>query len=83
MYILGDANCVADALSRLPNAIDDVPVPLALMLTIETDPILLQNIWDGYLADPFCTKLSGANKSIEGIRWDGGLLYIGNRLIIP
>jgi len=74
---------VANALSHLPNAINNIPVPLALMLTIETDPILLQNIQDGYLADPFCTKLSGANKSTEGICWDGGLLYIGDRLIIP
>ena len=83
MYIPGNANCVANALSHLPNAINNIPVPLALMLTIETDPILLQNIQDGYLADPFCTKLSGANKSTEGICWDGGLLYIGDRLIIP
>jgi hypothetical protein len=74
MYILGDANCVANALSRLPNAINDVPVPLASMLTIETDPMLLQNIQDGYLANPFCTKLSGANKSIKGICWDGSLI---------
>jgi hypothetical protein len=78
VYIPGNANYVADMLSCLLNTIDNVPTPLASPLMIETNPMLLQNIWDGYLVDPFCTKLSRANKSIDGICWGEGLLYVSD-----
>ena len=75
---------MADALSRLPNAVDDIPAPtpVAVMLTIETDLSLLETIWAGYRTDPFCMKILQADKSFNGIHWEGGLLYIGDCLII-
>jgi hypothetical protein len=57
--------------------------PVAAMLSIATDPSLLQTILDGYRTDPFCTKLRNDTTAIEGIRWDNGLLYISDRLVIP
>ena len=56
VYIPGDANCIADTLSKLPNTIDDVstPIPVTVMLTIESDPVLLDTIQVGYLEDLFC-----------------------------
>ena len=53
------------------------------MLTVAADNSLLQSILDGYQSDPFCSKLKNTSVSIEGIRWDNGLLYIGDRLVIP
>jgi RNase H-like domain found in reverse transcriptase/Reverse transcriptase (RNA-dependent DNA polymerase)/Integrase zinc binding domain len=83
-YIPGEDNCVADALSHLPDSVDQpVPTPAAAMLTVATDLSLLQSILNGYQSDPFCSKLNNASVSIEGIHWDNGLLYIGDRLVIP
>ena len=49
-YIPGEDNCVADALSHLPNSINDIHVPpLTAMLTGQTDNTLLQSIKDGYV----------------------------------
>jgi hypothetical protein len=53
------------------------------MLTVESDPSLLNTIRAGYKTDPFCAKISRADKSIDGIHWEGGLLYIRDRLVIP
>lgn len=84
VYIPGEDNCVADALSRLPNSVDDcVATPVASMLSIETDASLLETIRHGYTTDPFCAKLSRNETSFEGVHWDSGLLYIGDRLVIP
>jgi hypothetical protein len=83
VYIPGEANCVADTLSRLPNSVDDAPpTPVAAMLTVSSDPSLLQSIQNGYRTDPFCIKLSKAGESIEGVRWINRLLYVGGRLVI-
>jgi Integrase zinc binding domain len=53
------------------------------MLTVATDPSLLETIIAGYDSDPFCLKIKIADKLFKGIKWKGGLLYIGNRLVIP
>jgi hypothetical protein len=88
-YIPGELNCVADALSRLPNSMDDTLVdsssnaPIAACFAIESDPSLLESIKDGYKSDPFCSKLARAETSLEGVHWEHGLLYIGNHLVIP
>jgi RNase H-like domain found in reverse transcriptase/Reverse transcriptase (RNA-dependent DNA polymerase) len=53
-YIPGENNTVADALSRLPDSVDNVLCPVVSMLNIETDPNLLESIIVGYKSDPFC-----------------------------
>jgi hypothetical protein len=53
------------------------------MLTMASDPTLLQSILDGYKTDPFCAKLSNTYKSIDGVQWQASLLYIGDHLVIP
>lgn len=84
IYIKGEDNTVADALSRLPNLIDNEQLPpVAAMLSVETDPSLLKSIINGYQEDSFCVKLASAESSIEGVHLDGDLLYVGNRLVIP
>jgi hypothetical protein len=73
VYIPGEANCVVDALSRLPNSVYDcVATPIASMLSIETDASLLETIQHGYTTDPFCAKLSHNKTSFEGVHctWD-------------
>jgi hypothetical protein len=52
-------------------------------LSIQTDTSLLKTIKSGYDNDPFCLKISNADKSIKDIEWKHGLLYIGNCLVIP
>ena len=84
VYIPGESNTVTDALSRLPDSIDETEeCPVASLLTIRTDPALLDSIIKGYESDPFCAKISNARKSIDGVEWRHGLLYIGERLVIP
>jgi len=83
IYIKGEDN-TTDALSRLPNDIDLIaPLPVAAMLSVRTDSSLLKSIIDGYKADPFCIKLTDAQKSIDGVHWTNGLLYVMDRLVIP
>jgi hypothetical protein len=82
--IPGEPNIVADALSWLPDSVDNLAiVTIAVALSIQTDPTLLENIKSGYDKDPFCLKINKADKSIEGIEWKHGLLYIRNCLVIP
>jgi Integrase zinc binding domain len=84
IYIKGKDNMVADTLSHLSNDIDITALPpIATMLAIQMDTSLLKSIIDGYETDPFCIKLKNAEKSIEGVHWANGLLYIGDCLIIP
>ena len=83
-YIPGEVNSVADALSCLPDCVDDIPpTPVASLLTIQTDPSLLKSIIEGYETDPFCDKVQNAQKSIDSIEWRNNLLYIGDCLVIP
>ena len=84
VYIPGEMNTVVDALSCLPDTVDEPGIaPVAAALSIQTDPTLLEIIKAGYDEDPFCSKISNAQKSIDGLEWRHGLLYIGNRLVIP
>lgn len=84
VYIKGEDNTVADTLSHLPNTVNKIPpVPMAAMLSVATDPMLLKSIINSYETDPFCIKLTNNGKSMEGVQWKNKLLYVGNHLVIP
>jgi RNase H-like domain found in reverse transcriptase/Integrase zinc binding domain len=84
IYIKGEDNTVADALSRLPDSVDCVETtPAAALLTINTDPLLLKTVLAGYHSDPFCIKLLNSSESVPGLAERDGLLYIGDRLVVP
>ncbi|KAJ3480303.1 hypothetical protein NLI96_g8442 [Meripilus lineatus] len=85
VYVPGDSNTAADALSRLP---DDLSIVAAIAhspvrsLRVASDPDWLQRVRNGYLTDPWCRKLSDA-KGFSGIREENGLWFVGSRLVIP
>jgi hypothetical protein len=84
IYIKGEDNTVVDALSHLPDSVDDVlPMPAASLLMVGTDPELLKSIILGYTADPFCDKLLRSADSMTGVSVRNGLLYVGDQLVIP
>jgi hypothetical protein len=84
VYIKGEDNTVADALSCLPDTVDDIPtVPVTSMLCVKMDPLRLQSILVGYESDPFCIKLVSGVGSIPGLTIRDKLLYVGDRLVIP
>jgi hypothetical protein len=96
VYIPGEDNTVADALSRVPDGafpgesietstgtftIPDSSVNAVLSIT--TDPSVLHMIQDGYLNDDFCKKIIGSLEYTPGVSTSNGLWYIGDRLLIP
>ena len=90
-YIKGEDNTIADAMSRLPDGstmnsplpTDPDDVLLAGVFSIAADNELIRTVKDGYKLDPFCVKLNDAPDSCPGLRVVDGLMYLGNRLIIP
>jgi hypothetical protein len=99
IYIRGDENTAADALSRMPDATPSPlfaacalahtrspsPQPVAATLDITADETLLNDIITGYQDDDFAQQLTKDINagSIEGAHNDNGLLYVGRRLLIP
>ena len=93
VYIHGEDNCVADALSRLPNNCfpDERPdttlpykhwkQPIGVVLSIESDHSVLSSIKSGYDQDIFCQRLS--KNTVPGAQFINRLWYIGDRLVIP
>ena len=57
--------------------------PAAAFLTINTDPLLLKTVLAGYHSDPFCIKLLNSSESVPSLTERDGLLYIGDRLVVP
>ena len=94
IYIPGKDNCIADALSCVPDGAfpgetTDAPTSKAVphgfhaTLSITTDPSILQEIQDGYAQDNFCKKLMDPSFGMKGVSSANGLWYIGDRLVIP
>ena len=93
VYIRGEDNSVADALSHLPDNClpDECPDttaphehwkrPIGAVLSIESDRSVLSSIKSGYDQDSFCQRL--ARNNVPGARLINGLWYIGDRLVIP
>lgn len=87
-YINGDDNCVADALSSLPDSIERVPTVISGIFEIRSDPSLIEDIKEGYNMDPWCKALArdlaqGMVDNKLSISSRNSLIFIGNRLIIP
>jgi hypothetical protein len=107
IYIRGEDNSAADALSRMP---DDEPNPgyaacalaytrtsssshlcpladtlTAAALQISADQEFVDRIKAGYLTDTFAIQVRAgiAAGSTVSTREEGGLLYVGTRLLIP
>jgi hypothetical protein len=53
------------------------------ILSISANESFLRDVRLGYANDDFCQKLSVADESIPGIRFENGLWYISDRLVIP
>jgi hypothetical protein len=121
VYIKGDENTVADALSRTTFDVDSLatityppePEPVAVVLSgdddalacaqvladpamnplsssmvastlsITADAELVSSIQQNYVNNPWCKRLLDAEFFPHGIHESGGLLYTGNRLIVP
>ena len=86
-YINGNDNCIADALSRLPDTVDGHDSIVANVFEICSDPSFIQDIKDGYHNDPWCKVLAtdlaqGMTDSKLLITSRNGMMFIGQRLII-
>jgi hypothetical protein len=97
VYIPGEDNMVADALSCVPDGafpgetLDNMSTTpsiatnhrgINMTLSITMDPSVLRTIQDGYETDEFCKKLTSTAPSTQGVHTANGLWYIGDRLVI-
>ncbi|TFY53536.1 hypothetical protein EVJ58_g9399 [Rhodofomes roseus] len=85
VYIKGEDNTVADALSRLPpqTFACERPTVCAATMAIGPDAEMLRQIREGYAEDEFCARLIANAASTPGAETSNGLWYIGGRLLIP
>lgn len=82
VYIPGEENTAADALSRLPpKLLDDLPTVASTSFRVANDSEWLEKVKKGYTTDVWCKRLLD-NPPIS-VKSVNGLLYIQDRLIIP
>lgn len=88
-YINSDHNTMADALSRLPDTIGDLPedVDIAAVLSIESNPKLIRRVKQGYHMDSWCKGiLQDLKAGMLNVKLDitlkNGLLFTEKWLII-
>lgn len=89
-YLPGDKNCVADALSQMPQSPFHTVASIFMKSNnrstsskLELDTELLRTIKEGYVTDPFIAKLASASTGMDIIRQEDGFWFIKDRLIIP
>ncbi|KAG9225881.1 hypothetical protein CCMSSC00406_0006497 [Pleurotus cornucopiae] len=98
-YVRGEDNSVADALSREFSVSPSPPMSCAAVLSrspadpslnlvapvlsLGPDEALLCLIKDGYATDPWCVKLLDKGIGLAGVSQQSGLLYVGERLVVP
>ena len=89
-YLLGEKNCAADALSRLP----DPPLRTVASMMSATctqkicsrfnlEDALLEDIKKGYDTDPFSKKLTSVATGMVNITQRNGFWFVDNQLLIP
>ena len=84
VYIPGEDNTVADALSCVPAGAfpgedhDQVRLGVNATLTITADLSVLCSIQDGYAKDDFCQKVITTAPTTLGVSTSNGLWYIGD-----
>jgi hypothetical protein len=72
--------------SRLPYSIwsqHPPTVPVGAVLSIATDHSVLEAIRAGYETDEFCLKTRDSVGSVPGVSTSNGLIYVGDRLLVP
>ncbi|GBE82423.1 hypothetical protein SCP_0408070 [Sparassis crispa] len=87
--IIDPSACVTVSLIHImTRSLCDIPESIiafastASQLLITADPAWLSALHTGYVQDKWCQKLRSTSGSL-GVREQDGLLYIGNRLVIP
>ena len=97
VYIRGEDNTVADALSRMPlveldetvSQLEEVPNhetwlnEICSTLTVTADEALLAQIKEGYKIDDYCKNLPEVAKGMEAIKQVNDLWYVADRLVVP
>jgi len=88
VYVKGEENTVADALSHLPEEEGSVGVEgllgtMAAVLTVSTDTKLSEAIRVGYESDSFCQKVLRNLDSFPATKVVDGLIFMGKRLVVP
>jgi hypothetical protein len=75
-------NMLESARKLAERQLDD-EIVIGATMTISADKALLKTIQDGYKEDRWCCRMLDAPFLPDGVRTENGLLYTGDRLIVP